>query len=255
LKSREQAKEELAEIKVIKGEIQRVANETEDRLMHIKTQITQIEGDAEKAKAIKDELTETLNGIEFRTEVVLSEITTKKDFALNSAQNKIIEDSIVKTREELQKSGIESIKNLYYAKALKAQSEKKWEEVIRLINSYSDFEDNNPLALEMWIYAFLQLFLNTHDKEFLKKALIKVDELIKIQPDTWAFDMKGNLYFYQEDYTNAVSCFTQAITIDPKFAQGYYNRSLTNTKLGKLLEANEDMIKAKEIDPKIEENP
>lgn len=107
LQAREKAKDELAEIRFIKEDIGRAANEAEDRLKQVKDKITEIENSAVSAKDIKDKLT-----------LQLDELSQKKDLVLNVSQTKLIDETIYKSKEDLQKTGIETLKNLYLAKAL-----------------------------------------------------------------------------------------------------------------------------------------
>lgn len=244
LKSRELAKEELREVKEIKDSINRQASDAEDRLKKVTEQLTEIEKTATKTKNIEGELTKKLE-----------EFSTKEEVVLNASQKKIIDDSIKQIKEELSKSGLESFKNLYLAKAIKAQSEHKWEDVVRLINSFNDFEENNIKALSLRSYAYFKQYLIIKDKSLLDKSLLDINIVINIDPSIiWSFEIRGLINYYLEKYLSSISDYSEAIRLDSKNARTYFNRALTFREMGKSKEEEADMIKAKELDPAIEED-
>ena len=61
---------------------------------------------------------------------------------------------------------------------------------------------------------------------------------------------RGNIYGKQGNLTQAISDYTKAIEINPKYTEAYYNRGNTYEKQGNLTQAISDYTKAIEINPK-----
>ena len=61
---------------------------------------------------------------------------------------------------------------------------------------------------------------------------------------------RGNIYGKQGNLTQAISDYTKAIEINPKYTEDYYNRGNTYEKQGNLTQAISDYTKAIEINPK-----
>ena len=53
------------------------------------------------------------------------------------------------------------------------------------------------------------------------------------------------------DYAGAIEDYTQAIELDPKFAEAYFNRGNAKHSSGDYAGAIEDYTKAIELDPKV----
>ena len=264
LRIRELAKEELIEVK-------KIANDAEERLKNVTDQINQIEYIASNAKKIEDDMKKQLN-----------EIGGKREIVLNATQLKLIDNSISKTKEDLQKSGIEILKNLYYAKALKISDENKWEEALRLWNSYIDIEENNETAYIQRGYTKIYIkdyngaiddctkaieinsksegaydcraFAKLRNNDSLG-ALSDYNKAININPkDELAFWSRGGIKESLKDYNGAIEDFTKAIEINPNVAGIYYGRGFTKGNYN--LDYNDaivDYSKAIEIDPKYAE--
>ena len=59
------------------------------------------------------------------------------------------------------------------------------------------------------------------------------DSALRLNPRLiYAWFNKGNLAYGAEDYTSALSCYSNAIEIDPSFGEAYYNRGLTYLRMG-----------------------
>ena len=63
---------------------------------------------------------------------------------------------------------------------------------------------------------------------------------------------KGIDFCEKYDYQTAISCFTEAIRLDPKNALAYISRGNAYDYLEKYDEAIRDYTEAKKIDPEIE---
>lgn len=239
LRSRELAKEELAEIRRIREEIKKVANETEERLAAVKNQITQIENTARAAKNIEEKMTQQLN-----------EIGLKTDTALTVQQKNIIEKSINNAKEDLQKIGLDAFKNLYYAKALKANQESEWENAIRLWNTYIDLDDKNETAYFNLGTAYAHFAITTDfNKDLLKKALTNLNIAIDFDPMlAGAINNRATVYFALGEPEKALIDYNEAIQLSPHLAQYYKSRAKVFDKLGNPTKAEEDRAKAKELE-------
>lgn len=90
-----------------------------------------------------------------------------------------------------------------------------------------------------------------HDAEnakLLDEMLATYDEVVKLAPkNVYAYYNKGNLYLLKEDYTSAISCYTQAIEIKQNFGEAYYNRGLVYLRMGNKKKGVADLSKAGEL--------
>ncbi len=64
---------------------------------------------------------------------------------------------------------------------------------------------------------------------------------------------RGNNYFKRGQYDEAISDYTKALEIDPKFTEAYHNRGTAYGKKGRYDEAISDFTKALEINPRFAE--
>lgn len=79
-------------------------------------------------------------------------------------------------------------------------------------------------------------------------AMADYDKAIELQPRLiYAWFNKGNLQYQNEDYTSALRCYTEALTIDPEFAEALFNRGITYLRLGNKRQAFADLSKAGEL--------
>lgn len=241
LKGRELAKEELNEIRRIRGEISKEAESAADRLKDVKKQIELIENTASNAKTIEKEMKEKLN-----------ELANKEDVILNESQIKVLDDTISKTKEDLQKTGIDALKNLYLAKIIKNYSEKNWEETLRLCFCYLDYDENNDDVLFKRGRAYYELYKVTKaDKTFLSKAILDYNKVISINPNNnIAFNNRGTVYRFLEKYDYALKDYDESIRLKPNYSLTYSNRALVYGKLGKENEAQADIAYAKQLESK-----
>jgi tetratricopeptide (TPR) repeat protein len=68
-----------------------------------------------------------------------------------------------------------------------------------------------------------------------------------------AYYNRGVAYAKKSQYDQAISDYTKALEINPKFAEAYYNRGVAYGRKGQLDRAMEDYTRALEIDPKLGE--
>jgi tetratricopeptide (TPR) repeat protein len=239
LKTREMAKEELVEIRRIREDINREANNAEDRLKIVKDQISQIENNAVHAKKLEEQMTQQLN-----------ELGSKSDIVLDEVQKKRLDELISQTKGDIQKSGIEAIKNLYYAKSLKAQDESRWEDVIRLTNSFIDLDESNEMAFFIRGFAFYHLWKSDKgNKSIWDKALKDYNEVIRLNPTNYkCINNRGTLYFDAQYNNEAIIDYTEAIRLDSRKVMYYRNRARAFKGIGKSTEAEQDNAKIKELE-------
>jgi tetratricopeptide (TPR) repeat protein len=241
LKSREMAKDELKEIKSIKEEIKKGANDAEDRLKNVTSQIIQIENTALNAKSIEEKMA-----------IQLKEFGNKTDLALDNNQERKLDDLIAQTKIELQNNGIEAFKNLYYGKALKASNDENYEETVRLITTYIDLDENNAIAFYMRGRALVYIYDKNNDKTLLEKAMNDYNQSLVIDgKNARTFNNRGSVFQRKNENENALKDFNQAIKLNPKYAIALHNRSLIYKAMGETAKAEKDSEKAKKINPEI----
>ena len=73
------------------------------------------------------------------------------------------------------------------------------------------------------------------------------DEVIRLAPTlSIAYYNKANLLYQHQDYKGAIQLYTQAIEIDPDFAEAYFNRGLTRIYIDQVKEGLQDLSRAGE---------
>jgi tetratricopeptide (TPR) repeat protein len=82
------------------------------------------------------------------------------------------------------------------------------------------------------------------------KAISNYTKAIEIDPRYEAYYDRGNVYLHKGQYDRAISDYTKAIELDPKLALAYYNRGLIYQNKGQLDRAISDYTKAIELNPK-----
>src|SRR3984893_8591705 len=65
----------------------------------------------------------------------------------------------------------------------------------------------------------------------------------------FAFNNRGLAYYDKRDFERAIASYTEAISVDPKFAPGYNNRALAHKARGDLDHAIADYSEALRLDP------
>ena len=82
----------------------------------------------------------------------------------------------------------------------------------------------------------------------LDDLIADLNQVLALSPkNVYAIYNKGNAYMLQGKYTEAVSCYTQAIGIKPDFGEAYYNRGLGYMRLGNRPSGVNDLSKAGEL--------
>ncbi len=99
----------------------------------------------------------------------------------------------------------------------------------------------------------IHLFKGTSyaNKGQFDQAISDYTNAIEINPKyAEAYYARGIVYYDQGEYDQAISDFTKAIEINPKFAEAYYNRGIVYKNKDQYDQAISDYTKALEINPK-----
>ncbi len=87
-----------------------------------------------------------------------------------------------------------------------------------------------------------------YGKGELDKAIADYTEAIRLNPSfAEAYIFRGNAYYEQGEFDKAITDYTEAIRLDPKDAGAYNNRGLAYKQKGEQSKADADVKKAKEL--------
>lgn len=82
----------------------------------------------------------------------------------------------------------------------------------------------------------------------IEEALGDINKVIELSPRmAFAHYNKGNILVYNNDYTSAISAYTNAIELKPDLGEAYYNRGYLYLKLGNREAGIADLSKAGEL--------
>lgn len=124
------------------------------------------------------------------------------------------------------------------------------------IADLDDYLDAMPTSvIGRWERAVCQDLLNQFDQSkgqnvSMKAAQAEGDlaEAIKQAPrNAYLYYNRGNLFATQNNHERAIDNYTQAIRLDSRLAEAYYNRAMVYHRMGRLSEARRDMSKAGEL--------
>ncbi|MCY4404004.1 MAG: tetratricopeptide repeat protein [Candidatus Poribacteria bacterium] len=130
-----------------------------------------------------------------------------------------------------------------------------YNEAIRLHPKYSLSLENRALIH----YLLGQIELDQHNianaNEHFQASVADCDEYIRINPkklDTTVYLRRGDAQAAQGNYDNAIKDYNEVIRLKPKYASAYYGRGIAYQNIGMHDESTADIIKAKELNPNIE---
>ena len=82
----------------------------------------------------------------------------------------------------------------------------------------------------------------------INEIIADLNHVIELSPrNVYALFNKGNAYIIIKNYTEAITCFSEAITLKPDFGEAYYNRGLMYLRLGNKERGVADLSKAGEL--------
>lgn len=110
-------------------------------------------------------------------------------------------------------------------------------------------EDSAPTSLKSTgTNAGLSMLNERKTSHAINEIIADLDEVIKLSPrNIYAMFNKGNMYLMMQNYTSAISCYTNAISLKPDFGEAYYNRGLVYLRLGNKDKGIADLSKAGEL--------
>ena len=110
-------------------------------------------------------------------------------------------------------------------------------------------------TLALWQRAVCQTKINdfqasqgTHIDMKTANVLMDLSAAIRQAPhNSYLHYNRGNVYIKRKDYKRAIADYTQAIALDPRLAEAFYNRGLALIDSGKTDEGISDLSKAGEL--------
>ncbi len=145
------------------------------------------------------------------------------------------------------------------ARAILYSDSKDYNSALNCLNKAIEKDNGNAMAyferaaVKQFVIDFQN---NTEEKEKphggnllgLQSVLNDLDAAEKSMPgNEYIIYNRGCAYLAAKDYDKAETCFTQAITKDPHFAEAFYNRALARLAMSKKNEALSDLSKAGEL--------
>jgi len=105
---------------------------------------------------------------------------------------------------------------------------------------------NDSLLLQEKINKLVLLY----EKGLFKEALLEAKYLVKKNPNiSIIYNIYGVINLAIENWKNSVECFSKAISIEPTYAEAYYNLGIAQDNLEQMEEAIKSYTKAIEIKP------
>lgn len=82
----------------------------------------------------------------------------------------------------------------------------------------------------------------------INQALYDIEQAIKLSPaNALLYYNKANILFQQRNYTEAISEYGRALSLNSNLAEAYYNRGLAHMRITHRNEAIADLSKAGEL--------
>lgn len=82
----------------------------------------------------------------------------------------------------------------------------------------------------------------------MKLVVADFDKVVSLSPKlVYAHFNKGNIYYSQGDYTSAISCYTNALSVKADFGEAYYNRGIAYFRMGNVDKGMADLSRAGEL--------
>lgn len=156
-------------------------------------------------------------------------------------------------------AGISDEKDKKVRAALLLQRAVAYSEAQNYSDAISDLDDylsvDTMSAMGHWQRAVCQQLLNDYEASKGQKVTIKLSQVegdfavaIQLAPkNAIIYYDRGNLFAAEKNYNRAIDDYTQAIKLDPRFPQAYYNRAIARYYAGDINGAKEDLSKAGEL--------
>lgn len=81
-----------------------------------------------------------------------------------------------------------------------------------------------------------------------RAVLADLDRVTELAPDfSYAYYNKGNIYMLLRDYDKAVADYTEALRLDTRFPDAWYNRGVAHLQAGRLQDGLSDLSRAGEL--------
>ena len=82
----------------------------------------------------------------------------------------------------------------------------------------------------------------------INEIISDLNHVLELSPrNVYALFNKGNAYIIINNYTEAITCYTEAIEVKPDFGEAYYNRGLMYLRMGNKERGVADLSKAGEL--------
>lgn len=82
----------------------------------------------------------------------------------------------------------------------------------------------------------------------INEIISDLNHVLELSPrNVYALFNKGNAYIIIQNYTEAITCYTEAIEVKPDFGEAYYNRGLMYLRMGNKERGVADLSKAGEL--------
>ena len=82
----------------------------------------------------------------------------------------------------------------------------------------------------------------------INEIISDLNHVLELSPrNVYALFNKGNAYIIIKNYTEAITCYTEAIEVKPDFGEAYYNRGLMYLRMGNKERGVADLSKAGEL--------
>lgn len=172
---------------------------------------------------------------------------------LDETQSKEFFKAVERLSERIDTARVEQLPPLLMQRAVSYSVMQNYEDAISDLTTIIELDTANCLAF--WQRAVCQTALNQFNKTHgidnkIATAKVKLDLLqaIRLNPQNpYLYYDLGNHYYLLGDYNSAIDSYTQALDLDARLAEAYYNRGLAYIRSEHKLEGVADLSKAGEL--------
>ncbi|MEI3649727.1 MAG: tetratricopeptide repeat protein [Dolichospermum lemmermannii FEM_B0920] len=184
-------------------------------------------------------------------------ITTVRPSIVNSSGEDWLNYGIRSWRVQDFDDSIQAMKNAvikkpdmwqaYYNTAWILFSKKQYDSALLAINTAINKQSSFYLSYLLKSLILLEFNQYTTALDSINKGIEEAKEAKKY--DFWLYEIRGNILVNLKRYDEAITDFTQSITINPQYPGGYYNRGVTYSLQEKFAQAIDDYTQAIAIHP------